>query len=166
MRIVSERLADTVSLGRAVGLCARPSDVIALDGELGAGKTQFVRGLAEGMGLDPRQVSSPTFVFVQEYVPDETHGTANAETTDTPVLVHIDAYRLDSAEQLDSIGWSEELRAGAVLAVEWAERIRGALDGDVLTVAIEHLGGDCRALTLTPTGTWGSRMSAIEERLT
>ena len=67
LTIQTTSVEQTVQLGEAIGKCCKPGDIIALQGELGAGKTQLVRGLAQGMGLNPRQVSSPTFVMVQEY---------------------------------------------------------------------------------------------------
>ncbi|MEM1444677.1 MAG: tRNA (adenosine(37)-N6)-threonylcarbamoyltransferase complex ATPase subunit type 1 TsaE [Planctomycetota bacterium] len=149
---------DTVALGRAIGALVAVGDAIALDGQLGAGKTQLVRGLAEGMGLNPKDVSSPTFVFVQEYTPEE----AQAHT---PVLVHIDAYRLDSAEQLDSIGWSDELLDGAVLAVEWAPRIAQALGPNRLEIKIEHLEDARRSVAVSAKGSWVSRLSALEAKV-
>ncbi|MEM1446617.1 MAG: tRNA (adenosine(37)-N6)-threonylcarbamoyltransferase complex ATPase subunit type 1 TsaE [Planctomycetota bacterium] len=154
----SGSLADTVALGRTIGALAEVGDVIALDGQLGAGKTQLVRGLAEGMGLNPRDVSSPTFVFVQEY--------ASSDEEEAPVLVHIDAYRLASAEQLDSIGWSDELLDGAVLAVEWAPRIAAALGADRLDIRIEHLGEGHRSITLEASGSWVSRFAALRAKVT
>lgn len=159
LRFTSERLAETVRLGKAIGGLAVAGDVIALDGQLGAGKTQFVRGLAEGMGLNPRDVSSPTFVFVQEYPPEV------GSCEGIPVLVHIDAYRLDSADQLESIGWSDEMRDGAVLAVEWAARIAEALGEDVLHVSIEHASEDRRFVTITASGSWRSRFPALRAKV-
>ncbi|MEM8783870.1 MAG: tRNA (adenosine(37)-N6)-threonylcarbamoyltransferase complex ATPase subunit type 1 TsaE [Planctomycetota bacterium] len=157
-QILSEEVSDTLAVGRAVGGLARAGDVVALDGPLGAGKTQFVRGLAEGLGLDPRHVSSPTFVFVQEYAPDPERDLA------TPVLVHVDAYRLESSEQLQSIGWSDELLDGAVLAVEWAPRIVEALGPDVLHVRIAHTGEGQRAIEIEGQGAWAERMAGLMER--
>lgn len=101
----------------------RVGDVVALRGELGAGKTTFVRGLARGLGIDPRQVSSPTFTLVQEYTPEQ--GGIG--------LVHIDAYRLDSDSDLESIGWEDLFDGARVVAIEWPERL---LD-DVMPTAIE-----------------------------
>ena len=78
LRIDSADADATVALGRAVGSCCVAGDVVALEGELGAGKTQFARGLAEGLGLDPLQVSSPTFVIMQEYVHKAADGIGGA----------------------------------------------------------------------------------------
>ena len=147
---------QTVALGEAIGGVCAAGDIIALQGELGAGKTQLVRGLARGLGLNPRQVSSPTFVMVQEYEPADGDG-------DTPVLVHIDAYRIQSADELESIGWSgngEELRDGAVVAIEWAKLIRPALGDDLLWIEIEHA-PDGRRITLSAEGLWQDKMPLL-----
>ena len=99
--------AETVAAGRDLGRTLAPGAVLLLSGSLGAGKTAFVRGLAEGLGCDPDAVSSPTFTIIQEYPGPVT-------------LEHVDLYRLGPSEVAD-LGL-EELMAGAVLAVEWPDR--------------------------------------------
>ena len=148
---------QTMSVGSAIGQACRAGDVIALQGELGAGKTQLVRGIANGMGLDPRLVSSPTFVMVQEYEPED--------GSDSPVLVHIDAYRIHSPDELETIGWSghgEELRDNAVVAIEWAKLIRPALGDDLLWLDIEHK-PDGRRISLSAQGAWQAKMQLLSE---
>jgi len=103
--------------------------IIQLEGEMGAGKTCFVRGLCEGLGGDPRQVSSPTFAIMQEYA-----------ITSAGRLVHIDAYRLSGEDELATIGWDELLEDNnAIIAIEWPSRIRNALPENALTVQLEHV---------------------------
>ncbi len=130
----------TVALAEAMAreLCA--GDVVAIAGELGAGKTRFVRGLAIGLGHDPAQVSSPTFVVMQEY--------------DSPgarlLLVHVDAYRLDGDDDAAlGIGWDEAMTGDAVVAIEWPQRIEAMLPKDCFRVLIEHIGATARRLTIT-----------------
>lgn len=150
----SRSASDTTSIGAAIGRLAKQGDIIALQGELGAGKTQFVRGLAMGMGIDPRSVSSPTFVFVQEYEPVD---------PEALVLVHIDAYRLQGPSDLAGIGWGdagEDLRHQAVVAIEWADLITPALGDDWLNVRIEHAEAG-REITIQPHGNWSQRMDAL-----
>lgn len=157
IKLVSHSVEQTVAIAAAVGQVAKAGDLIGLIGELGAGKTQFVRGLAEGLGITPRKVSSPTFVFLQEYLADE-------EAPDALVLAHIDAYRLAGEDDLQSIGWeghAEELRSGAVLAVEWADRICDAMGADWLQVSLEHA-DDSRVITLSPQGSWLDRMPGLQ----
>ncbi|MEM6505365.1 MAG: tRNA (adenosine(37)-N6)-threonylcarbamoyltransferase complex ATPase subunit type 1 TsaE [Planctomycetota bacterium] len=156
LTIKTDTTEQTVAIGEAIGQCCLAGDLIALQGELGAGKTQLVRGIAGGMGLNPRQVSSPTFVMVQEYEPPP-------EKRDAPLLVHIDAYRISSPDELESIGWTghgEELRDNAVLAIEWAKLIRPALGEDLLWVAIDHQ-PDGRKVVITAEGKWGDRIQAL-----
>jgi len=147
---------ETMAVGAAIGRACAAGDIIALQGELGAGKTQLVRGIAQGMGLNTRHVSSPTFVLMQEYEP------ADAED-DRPVLVHIDAYRIKSEEDLTSIGWhghGQELRDNAVVAVEWASLIEPALGEDVLWVEISHI-PDGREIELSARGAWSIKIEAV-----
>ncbi len=149
---------QTAAAGRAVGRCCTAGDIIALQGELGAGKTQLVRGLAEGLGLDPRQVSSPTFVMAQEYE-------HTAPPDGRPILVHIDAYRITSEDDLTSIGWhrrGEELREGAVVAIEWASLIRPVLGEDLLWVELRHESHG-RRLLLSAHGSWSAKIQVLSE---
>jgi tRNA threonylcarbamoyladenosine biosynthesis protein TsaE len=157
---MSNSVEQTMAIGAAVARAARNTDLIGLVGELGAGKTQFVRGMARGLGIAPRRVTSPTFVFLQEYQADEDDDTSL-------VLAHIDAYRLSGPDDLPSIGWEgvgEELRHGAVLAVEWADRIEDSLGPDWLKVTLEHT-DDGRAVTFSPYGNWRDRMQALRRSL-
>ena len=108
--------------------------VVAMYGELGAGKTAFVRGMARGMGLECR-VSSPTFTIVNEYLGERE-------------LIHFDMYRLSSADELFDIGWEDYLARGAVCAVEWSEKVSEAFFGDEITVRIEKLGENERLITI------------------
>ena len=99
--------------------------VVTMYGDLGAGKTAFVRGMAKGMGLDCR-VSSPTFTIVNEYLGERE-------------LIHFDMYRLSDADELFDIGWEDYLNRGAVCAVEWSEKVEDAFFGDEIVVRIEKL---------------------------
>ncbi|RPI50391.1 MAG: tRNA (adenosine(37)-N6)-threonylcarbamoyltransferase complex ATPase subunit type 1 TsaE [Acidobacteria bacterium] len=124
---------ETLALGRRLAETLQPGTFVLLHGDLGAGKTAFVRGMAAGLGADPGDVSSPTFVLIQHYkgrVP----------------LTHVDLYRLDSGAAVDDLGL-EEMGNGAVVAIEWAERLPRPLDNSV-TVKIEDLGGDSRRITV------------------
>lgn len=128
----------TRAVARALGAVLGAGDVVALEGPLGAGKTEFVRGLVAGLGGDPADVSSPTFALVARY--------------EGPVpLVHADLFRLEAAEAAYDLGL-EEVAAGAVLAVEWAGRAPALLPADRLEVAIEGEGESPRRITLRATG--------------
>ena len=120
-----ETLEFAISFAKTLDLYA----IVALEGELGAGKTCFVRGMCEGLGGDPRQVNSPTFTIMQEY-----------EVANGKRLVHIDAYRLSGEDELETIGWDELLQdRDAVIAIEWASKIKNAIPSDHISFVIEHI---------------------------
>ena len=129
----------TERIGAALAMRLAPGMLVTLDGDLGAGKTCFVRGLARGLGADPSEVSSPTFVLEHRYSAPG-GGTA---------LVHIDAYRIRSPHDLASIGWDELMADGeAVVAVEWPSRIAPALPDHRVEVRIRHAGEDAREIEI------------------
>ena len=111
----------------------QPGDLVLLFGDLGAGKTAFVRGLAEGLGADPEEVSSPTFTIVQEY-----------RGARAPLL-HVDLYRLE-AKEVDDLGL-EEIGEGAIVAIEWAERLPRA-PASAVRVTLQHAGESNREVTI------------------
>ncbi|NSW58566.1 MAG: tRNA (adenosine(37)-N6)-threonylcarbamoyltransferase complex ATPase subunit type 1 TsaE [Armatimonadetes bacterium] len=127
---------ETESIGAALGAVLRAGDVIALTGELGAGKTCFVRGLARGIGVRDA-VTSPTFILIREHRGD-------------PGLCHADAYRLSSGAELEDLGL-EDILSHSVFAVEWAERVADALPPDRIEVHLEYE-EDGRRITLTALG--------------
>jgi tRNA threonylcarbamoyladenosine biosynthesis protein TsaE len=141
-RAAARRLGGAVE---AVGEAETKTVVIGLIGPLGAGKTEWVRGLAEGLGVDPALVASPTFVIASEY-----------PRPGGRTLAHVDLYRVESEGELDAAGFVDLLAPGAVVAVEWADRFPGALPADRLEVRIERPDAgsapDLRSLELRATG--------------
>ena len=117
---------DTVAAGRELGRSLAPGTTVLLYGELGAGKTAFVRGLAEGLGLDPEQVSSPTFTIVQEY------------RGSSVTLQHVDLYRLNPAEVAD-IALEDLSGENTIVAIEWAERLPRPPAPPTIVVHLEHV---------------------------
>jgi tRNA threonylcarbamoyladenosine biosynthesis protein TsaE len=124
--------AETRALAAALARGLAPGEVVLLSGDLGAGKTAFVRGLAEGLGLDPDVVTSPTFTLVHEYRGGRLP------------LIHVDLYRLDTAD-LAEIGLDDDLAAAGVMAIEWPERLIRSIPGAV-RIRIEDTGADERLI--------------------
>jgi tRNA threonylcarbamoyladenosine biosynthesis protein TsaE len=124
---------DTAAVGRELARSLGSGSIVLLSGELGAGKTAFVRGIAEGLGIDPVEVTSPTFTLVQEHrggrVP----------------LFHVDLYRLEPTE-VDDLGLDEMTLAGGVTAIEWSERLPRMLEG---AIAVRLALGDGSTRTIT-----------------
>ena len=135
----TERIAAEVA--DALGLTGGRGGVIALEGDLGAGKTQFVRGLVKALGGDGRDVHSPTFVLLHDYP------LANGRH-----LYHLDAYRVGGSEDFESIGFDELLSAtdgGDVVAIEWPSRVADLLPPGTVRVEIVTLSPTARRLTLS-----------------
>ena len=131
---ISRSEAETEAIGEKFAEDLASGTVVAMYGDLGAGKTAFVRGMARGMGLTCR-VSSPTFTIVNEYEGERE-------------LIHFDMYRLESSDELFEIGWEDYLARGAVCAVEWSEKVEDAFFGDETVVRIEKLGDNERLITI------------------
>ena len=129
--------------------------VLSLIGPLGAGKTVFVKGLAEGLGIDPVTVSSPTFVIANQY-----------ESSEGRRLAHVDLYRLRTASELDDAGFLDMLEPGAVVAVEWGDRLPGALPRDRLEVRVERDAGmgESRSFAVSATGRGSQQLLEAWER--
>lgn len=117
-----------------VAATLKPGDVVALRGELGAGKTCFVQGAAAALGVRDR-VASPTFVIVRSY-------------TGRARVVHVDVYRLDSLAELEDLGYDDVFAPDAITFVEWADAVEGALPADRLDVAITRADDEARTLTV------------------
>lgn len=127
--------AETEALARTLSAELSAGDIVLVHGDLGAGKTVFVRGLAEGLGLDGGAVTSPTFTLAHEY------GGGRLP------LVHLDLYRLERVD-LDEIGLDPDLAARGVVVVEWPERLRHVVP-DAVGVAITDRGADARTIVIT-----------------
>jgi len=138
--ILTQSDAETEAIGAQLGARLGAGARVLLYGELGAGKTAFVRGLAQGLGIDPDDVSSPTFTLVQEYRGGRLP------------LFHVDLYRLASGE-VDDLGL-DALAADGVLAIEWAERLPRP-DAGAIRVRLEHAGHDQRRIAIDPPPTAG-----------
>ena len=134
MEFITNSPEETEALGAALGSRLAPGTVIAYQGDLGAGKTAFTRGVACGLGAK-ESVTSPTYTIVNEYLSGKYP------------LFHFDMYRLASSDDLFDIGWEDYLDRGGICAVEWSENVEDALEG-ALSITIEKLGGESRRITL------------------
>lgn len=133
-------LDATDDLGRRLAARLFPGAVVALIGQLGAGKTHLTRAIATGLGVrDPRLVTSPTFVLIQEY-----HAALP--------IYHFDTYRLPSEASFHDLGIQEYLEGDGVCLIEWADRVPHALPADHLRIRLEVTGPTSRRVHLEPTG--------------
>ena len=134
MEIITRTEAETEAVGARLAAALTPGAVIAMHGDMGAGKTVFVRGLARALGYTGR-VTSPTFTIVNEYL------------APTPVF-HFDMYRLSDEDDLYGIGWDDYLTRGGICVVEWSERVEGAFEADTIGVYIEPIDEMSRKITI------------------
>lgn len=124
---------ETEAIGRDLAARLGPGAVVLLYGDLGAGKTVFVKGLGAGLGIDPRLITSPTFVLIQEH--------------DGPLpLYHIDLYRLEPGPAVLELGLEEYFSGRGVTAVEWADRLAGSPLPPAIVVRMSDAGGDARTI--------------------
>jgi tRNA threonylcarbamoyladenosine biosynthesis protein TsaE len=132
----SNSVQETEAIAADLARTLRGGECVALHGDLGAGKTQFVRGLVRGLGGNARSVSSPTFVLLNVY------------DAGRLTVYHLDAYRVGGAEDFEAIGFAELLDQDGVVVVEWAERVRDLLPDDCISVRIEPLGEQRRRIEI------------------
>jgi tRNA threonylcarbamoyladenosine biosynthesis protein TsaE len=148
MEFFSRSPEQTRRVGMKLGSLLQPGDLICLSGDLGAGKTTLMQGIAQGFGsLDP--VSSPTFVLVNQY-----------RRNDGLCIHHMDAYRMGSPEEAEDLDLDLMLESG-VLVVEWAERIRAVLPGECFWIKMRYIADEQRGMVITA---HGKRMEAMLEQ--
>lgn len=134
MELITHSPEETEKIGAALGKILPPGTILAYEGDLGAGKTAFTRGLARGLGASD-MVTSPTYTIVNEYLSGRLP------------LFHFDMYRLKSADDLWDIGWEDYLERGGVCAVEWSENVAEAME-DAIYIRIEKIDPDTRRITI------------------
>lgn len=130
---------ETWTLAKELAKELKPGDIVCLEGDLGAGKTTFVQGLAVALGV-PGRVTSPTFCIVQEH---QSHDV---------LLVHMDLYRLHGEEDVEAIGWEDYLARGAIFAIEWPERAGLLIPSTAHRIVLHHLGEENRRITIDTEG--------------
>jgi tRNA threonylcarbamoyladenosine biosynthesis protein TsaE len=138
--IDSHSASQTKRIGTLIGRFLKPGSLVALSGELGTGKTQLIKGLARGLGVDRKyDVSSPSFVLINEY------------PGDTP-LYHIDLYRLSEGTDLEELGLEEYVYGNGVTAVEWAEKASPFIPLEHIWISIQWKGPRHRQLIIKAVG--------------
>jgi tRNA threonylcarbamoyladenosine biosynthesis protein TsaE len=148
--IVTSSPRETARVGTLLGRLLAKGDVVALAGDLGAGKTVLAKGIAGGAGARPEDVRSPTFTLVQRYASGRVP------------IVHVDAYRLSGPGDLVDLGLEEIFDPGAAVLVEWSTRVAAALPAERLDVGLEHAGKSRRRICFEPRG---ARAAAIVAKL-
>jgi len=150
LRLNSGSPEDTFEIARLLGASLVPGDVVALTGDLGAGKTVFCKGIGAALGIPPERVTSPTFTIVTEH-------------EGTPPLVHVDVYRIDTVREAVGIGLDETLSGGeAVCVVEWAEKLGELLPTGCIRVTFTISGDDTREIEVSAPDL--ERFSVFRER--
>ncbi len=134
LKITTASPDETITCGQRIGKLLRPGDVIALYGDLGAGKTTLTRGIATGLGLDA-DIHSPTFTLIHEHI-------------GTVPLYHVDLYRLAGADEVESLGLEEYIYGDGVTIVEWADRMETTLPHERLDITLRMAGDEDRELIL------------------
>lgn len=139
VHITSHTPQETERIGSLLGEMLTRGDIIALAGELGTGKTTFVRGMAQGMGIEGKEVASPSFTLVNEY--------------EGPLpLFHLDLYRLEDEQELLGIDYDEYIRGDGVTVIEWADRIPQAVPRESLWIRLRYLGAELREIMFQAQG--------------
>lgn len=133
-RRITRSAEETISFGAAFGASLKPNTVLCLFGELGAGKTTFIKGVVQGAtGIAPEQVVSPTFVYLNIY--------GN--------VYHFDLYRLHDCDEFLSLGFEDYFFAGGICCIEWSERIAPILPEGAIYVTLSHLTEEAREITIS-----------------
>jgi tRNA threonylcarbamoyladenosine biosynthesis protein TsaE len=132
--------SETIRIGKSIGSRLLPGDVVALTGELGAGKTQFIKGLAAGVGIgNPTYVSSPSFKLINEYPGKVT-------------FYHIDLFRLSGEKEAEELGLDDYFQSRGITAIEWADKIPSLLPEEILRIEIRYTGENSRTLEISGKG--------------
>lgn len=150
MRIKTCKAEETFQIGRTIGKESLPGDIFWLIGDLGSGKTLLTKGIADGLGIDPNEVTSPSFILVAEHHKGKFP------------LYHIDIYRLPDGCDLNDIGLSNCLAGDGVVAIEWADRLSGELPEIGLRICMESVGETEREIEIEAfSARWRERLPRL-----
>jgi tRNA threonylcarbamoyladenosine biosynthesis protein TsaE len=134
-KYISNGPNDTKAVGFRLGKLLRSGDVVGLYGELGAGKTTMVKGIASAFGIDEREIVSASFTILTEY-------------DTSPPFTHIDLYRIEKEDELDNLSLWDHIGAGNISVIEWAEKAEGGLPEDTIKVSLKFIDENIREITV------------------
>ncbi len=144
LELESRSEAQTIAFGRQLGTLLRAGDLLLLFAPFGAGKTHLTKGIAAAFGVDEMDVNSPTFVLINEYEADRAHRRI-------PIF-HVDLYRVETSDELATVGLDDVIAGDGVAIIEWAERAADWFPREHLAIFIEHIGENERLIKLVPHG--------------
>ena len=140
--IQSNSSDETISIGREIGASLLAPVLILLTGELGAGKTTLTKGIASGAGAaHQEEITSPTFTLIHKY-------TGNPKLSASPAVYHIDLYRIESRQDLETLGLDDIFNERAIVIVEWPERLNQPTNWPIVRIKLEHVAEDVRKITI------------------
>jgi tRNA threonylcarbamoyladenosine biosynthesis protein TsaE len=135
MKILSNSPNETKEIGFRLGRLLKAGDIVGLYGDLGAGKTTMVKGIAKAVGIDEREIVSASFTIIAEYETD-------------PPFIHIDLYRIEHGAELDDLGIRSITGGGSISVIEWAEKARGELQKDIIKVGLQTRDEQTREISI------------------
>lgn len=136
--------AETIALGRWLGALLRPGDLVLLFAPFGAGKTHLTKGIAAAWGVDESEVNSPSFVLINEYESDRAHRRSP--------IYHVDLYRVETSDELATVGLDDAIAGHGLAVIEWAERAHDWFPREHLAISIRHLSDNERLIRVEPHG--------------
>jgi tRNA threonylcarbamoyladenosine biosynthesis protein TsaE len=140
--IQSNSSEETISIGREIGASLATPVLLLLTGELGAGKTTLTKGIASGAGAaHEEEITSPTFTLIHKY-------TDGAKSSNRPAVYHIDLYRIESRQDLETLGLDDIFNERAIVIVEWPERLNPPANWPIMRIKLEHVAEDARKITI------------------
>jgi tRNA threonylcarbamoyladenosine biosynthesis protein TsaE len=140
--IQSNSSDETISIGREIGASLQAPVLILLTGELGAGKTTLTKGIASGAGAaHQEEITSPTFTLIHKY-------TGDSKSSASPAVYHIDLYRIESRQDLETLGLEDIFDERAIVIVEWPERLNRLANWPIVRIKLEHVAQDVRKITI------------------
>ncbi len=138
-KYISKSDVETIEIGFRLGKTLKPGDVVGLYGELGAGKTTMIKGIAKAFGLNERDILSASFTIIADY-------------NTNPPFIHVDLYRIRNYSELEELGLWDYLKGDNILVIEWAEKLEKELSGNLIKVKIKSINENMREIIIEGVG--------------